>query len=99
VGSREALPERERHVLDAVVSFGAPDATQLAYERVRGVDTDHVLEIRDRDEQRAVGIAGAQEGVDFEHGACRIARVDADAVVHNSFEHGQGADPHATMFA
>jgi hypothetical protein len=30
---------------------------------------------------------------------CRIARVDADAVMHDSFEHGEGADPHATMFA
>lgn len=79
--------------------LGAAGAAVLRQARTRRVETDHTLDVRDRDEQRTVGIAVTQERVDLEHRVGGIARVEADAVVDDSFEDGEGADPHAGMLA
>ena len=62
-----------------------------------GVEADHALEVGDRDEQRTVGVALAQDRVDLEHRVGRIARVDARAVIDDSLEDRQRPQPHATM--
>ena len=66
---------------------------------VGGLEADHPLEVGDRDEQRAVGVAFAQQRVDLEHRMGRIARVDARAVVDDPLEDRQRPQPHATMLA
>ena len=81
------------------MDLGAAARAQFGQARVGGVEADHVLEVRDRDEQRAVGVAFAQHRVDLEHRAGRVLRVDAHAVVDDALEHRERADPHATMFS
>ncbi len=79
--------------------LGAPRATERRHARGRGVETDHRLVRRDREEQRPVGVSVADDRVDFQDGMGRVARVFADAVVHDPLEHGGGQDPHATDLA
>jgi hypothetical protein len=96
---RDHLPHRERDVLDAVVRFGPAAPAELAQARVRRVEADHALEFGDRDEQWAVGVALAQQGVDLQYRMGGITRVDARAVIDDPLEDRRCPEPHATMLA
>jgi len=96
---RDDLPHRERHVLDAVAHFRAAGGAQRRDARVCGVEPEHALEVGDGHQQRSVGISFAQDRVDLENGMGGVVRIDARAVVHDPFEHRQGAQSHSTMLA
>ena len=96
---REHLPHREAHVLDAVVYLGASGPPELGQARVRRLESDHALEVGHGNEQRTVGVAVAQQRVDLEYRTRGIARIDAGAVVHDSFEDRKRSQSHATMLA
>ena len=64
-----------------------------------GRESEHALVVGHGHEQRAVGIAVADEGVDHERGVGAISGVSAVAVVHDPLEHRQRDDPHATILA
>ncbi len=91
------LPDRERHVLDAVVRLGPPGPTELADARVRRLEADDALEVGDRDEQWTVGVALPQQRIDLQHRVGGIARIDTRAVIDDSLEDRQRSEPHATM--
>ncbi len=97
--SRDDFPQRERHVLDAVAALGASGSAELGDTHVGGVESEHPLEVGDRDEQWSVGVTLSEHGVDLEHRVHRIGRVDARAVVDDSLEDRQCTEPHATMLA
>jgi hypothetical protein len=97
--SRDDFPQRERHVLDAVAALGASGPAELRDTRVGGVESEHSLEIGDRNEQWSVGVTLSEDGIDLEHRVHRIGRVDARAVVDDSLEDRQRPEPHATMLA
>src|SRR5437879_6137849 len=91
------LPNRERHVLDAVVRLGPAGPTEFADARVRRLEPDDAFEVGDRDEQWSVGVALPQQRIDLQHRVGGIPRIDAGAVVDDSLEDGQGSEPHVTM--
>src|SRR4051812_23850602 len=78
---REHLPHREGHVLDTVVCLGTTGAAEPGQARVRRLESDHAFEVGDRDEQRTIGVAVAQQRVDLEHRMCGVTRIDARAVI------------------
>ena len=96
---RHRLPHRERHVLDPVVHLGPPGRPEFVNGGLGGRETDHPLDVGHGDQEGTVGIPGTEECVDLEYGSARIARIDARAVVDDSFEDRQRPDPHATMLA
>ncbi len=91
---RDALPEGEDEVLDAVADLGAALLAELREARLGRLDTDHPLVVGDVHEQGAVGVALAQHRVDLEAGMGGIGVVDAVAVVDDAFEHRGGQDTH-----
>jgi hypothetical protein len=93
----DGFPHGEGDVLDAVARFGAPGRAEDRERGRRRVDTDHAFEVGNRDEQRPVGVALAQQRVDLEHRMRRIVAVDASAVVDDSLEDRQRSQSHATM--
>ena len=94
------LPHRERDVLDAVMrSRSGRFGGARARHAFGGVEADHALEFGDRDEQWAVGVALAQQGVDLQYRMGGITRVDARAVIDDPLEDRQRPEPHATMLA
>ena len=99
VSRPDQLPHGEAHVLDAVVALSATGAPEFAETGVRRVEPDHALELGDRDEQRAVGVAVTEYRVDLEDRMSRVRGVDACAVVDDALEDGQSTEPHATMLA
>lgn len=96
---REHLPHLEADVLDAVVCLGPARPAELAQARVRRLESDHAFEIGDGNEQRAVGVAVAQQRVDFEYRMGGIARIDARAVIDDSLEDRKCSQSHPTMLA
>lgn len=57
--------------------------------------TGHAQVIGDGDEEwPGIGVARAGDGVHFEHGPARMLGIERVAVVHDTFEDGQRADPH-----
>ena len=64
-----------------------------------GLEAEHAFEVGDRDEQRPVGVALAQQRVDLEYRMGGVARVDARAVVDDPLEDRQRPESHATMLA
>ena len=93
------MPHREGHVLDAVANLGAAGFSQLRGSEFCSIESHHAFEVGDRNEQRTIGVAVSQHGVDLEHWMGWIAVVDADAVVDDSFEDRQCPHAHATMLA
>ena len=79
--------------------LGASDGTEVVHGGFGGGDPHHAFHVGDGDEERSVGIAGTEEGIDLEHRATGIAGVDARAVVDDPLEDRQRPDPHATMLA
>ncbi len=93
------LPEREREVLDSVDGGDPTRSTERREMEASGRKSEHALVIGHGDEQRAVGVAVADEGVDDEGRVPRFRGVGAVAVVHDPLEHRQRHDPHATILA
>ena len=77
-------------------------AARPAQCRQRGpglIESDHALVLGHRDQERAVGIALAQDRVDLEHGSARVRVVEAVTVVHDSLEHRDRDDSHGTILS
>ncbi len=63
------------------------------------IESDHALVLGHRDQERAVGIALAQDRVDLEYGSARVRVVEAVTVVHDSLEHRDRDDSHGTILS
>ena len=81
------------------MGLGSSAPAELLHARVSRVEADHALELGDRDEQWAVGVALAQQCVHLQHRMDGITGVDARAVIDDSLEDRQCPEPHATMLA
>ena len=81
------------------MGLGPSAPAELPDARVGRVEADHALELGDRDEQWAVGVALAQQCVHLQHRMDRITGVDARAVIDDPLEDRQCSEPHATMLA
>ena len=55
------------------------------------------MDHRDKPAQWAVGVALPQQRIYLQHRVGGIPRIDARAVIDDSLEDGQGAEPHVTM--
>lgn len=74
------------------------DAALLAEagDAVAASGPGHAQVVGDGDEERTrIRVARPGDGVHFENGPARVIGVDRVAVVHDTFEDGQGADPHS----
>jgi hypothetical protein len=93
------LPDREGDVLDPVVHLGPAGPAELSDAGLGRFEAEYSFEVGDRHEERSVGVARPEDGVDPEHGVSGITRVDARAVVDDPFEDRQRPQSHATMLA
>lgn len=93
----DVLPHREREVLDPVPNLGTSLGSELGDVPLGPGEPEHALQLGHREQQRTVGVAGAQHGVDLEHRSARVGGVEARAVVHDAFEHGGHEDAHGVI--
>lgn len=99
VGLRQAdsFPQAKHEVLDAVVRLGSARVSQPGQRGGDTFEADHAFVIGHSDQQWAVGVTRPNNRVDLEHRASGFAFVDTNAVIDDSFEDRERANPHGRM--
>ncbi len=96
-GFGHLFPHGEGDVFDSVVYFRATSISKLWQCGCCRRHADHALEIRDRDEERSIGISVSKDCVNGERGVAGAIGVDEHAVVDDPLKHRVGQNSHSAL--